>query len=343
MITILLPIRNEEKYIGNCLNSVLNQEQVQDEMEILVIDGMSEDKTREIVAGYQKSNPNIRLIDNPQKIVPAALNSGILQARGEFILRVDGHCVVAPNYVANIIQHLQRDDVDGVGGNFHSIGEDLLSSVIALATSSRFGVGNSAHRTETGQTMWVDTAGYTAYPRSTIRKFGLFDEELVRNQDDEYNFRVRAGGGKILLANDVHITYYNRGSLQKLWRQYYQYGFWKVRVLQKHPRQMSLRQFAPPLFVLSLFTALLLTCIVPGGWVALAALLLTYGVANLTASILTARAHGWHNFWLLPITFLTLHISYGFGFLVGLFKFWNRWGDRTGKERPFPSSQSGER
>jgi hypothetical protein len=223
------------------------------------------------------------------------------------------------------VAHIKNEGVDGVGGSMRSIGEDHISQVIALAMSAKFGVGSSSFRTETGQTKLVDTVPFPAYTRQIVERVGLYDEELVRNQDDEYNYRIRKAGGKILLVAVIRSTYYARGSLKKLWRQYFQYGFYKVRVLQKHPRQMSPRQFVPPLFVSALLLSLLLSLIFPWGWIPLVGLVGLYLIANLAASFLTAREVGWHYLPLLSLAFTTLHISYGLGFLAGLVKFWKRW------------------
>lgn len=333
-ISILIPMRNEVAYIQRCLQAVLAQNYPPDKTEILIADGISTDGSRLVLQELIKSHAHIHLFDNPGQIVPTGLNILIPKASGEILIRVDGHCVIAPDYIANCVEHLQQNGVDGVGGPMHSIGEDSTSEVIALAMSSKFGVGNSSFRTETGQTKLVDTVPFPAYTREIIEKVGLYDEELVRNQDDEYNYRIREIGGRILLAQDVQSTYFSRGSLKKLWHQFYGYGFWKIRVLQKHPRQMSLRQFIPPAFVLSLFLAFFLTIISSWGWVFLVGILGTYLIANLTAACLTAHGKGLKVFFLLPHAFLIIHISYGLGFLVGLFKFWNRWGDKTGRIPP---------
>ncbi len=329
-ISILIPIRNEAAYIQRCLQAVLAQDYPAELMEILIADGMSTDDTRSIVHKLQSEYSHISLFDNPQHIVPTGLNSLIPQAKGDILIRVDGHCVIESGYVSNCVRYLQKEGVDGVGGPMHSIGEDFTSEVIALAMSSKFGVGNSSFRTETGQTKLVDTVPFPAYTRTIIEKVGLYDEELVRNQDDEYNYRIREAGGKILLAQDIRSTYYSRGSLKKLWKQYFGYGFWKVRVLQKHPRQMSLRQFVPLTFILAILVSLLLTFIFSWGCFFLVGVLGAYLLANLFASYLTAKGKGFKVFCLLPPAFATIHISYGLGFLLGLFKFWNRWGDKVG-------------
>lgn len=330
MISLILPIRNEENFISRNIDSILAQDYPQDQIEILIVDGMSTDKTREIVRTYQQTHTNIYLIDNPGKIVPIGMNLALRRVKGDIVIRIDGHCVIASDYVYNCVHHLQQDGVDGVGGPMRSIGEDLVSEVTALAMSSKFGVGNSSFRTEAGVTKLADTVPFPAYTRAIIEKVGLYDEELVRNQDDEYNYRIREAGGKILLADDVKSEYYSRGSLRKLWKQYFQYGFWKVRVLQKHPRQMSLRQFVPLAFVIALTLTFVLCVVVSWGWLTLSILLAVYLLANLAASIITASGQGFTKVLLLPLAFAIIHLSYGLGFLVGLFSFWNRWGDKHG-------------
>jgi len=330
-VTIILPVRNEGNYIRATLDGVLAQDYPVEQMKILIADGMSTDNTRKIINDYQLKHTNIILLDNPGRIVPTGMNIALKQAQGDIIIRVDGHCIIAPDYVRKCVEHLENDEVDGVGGPMETIGENKLSETIAIAMSSPFGVGNSAFRTTSGKTMLADTVPFPAYTRSIIQKAGLYDEELVRNQDDEYNYRIRELGGKLLLAEDVRSKYYSRGSFRKLWKQYYQYGFYKVRVLQKHPLQMSLRQFVPPLFVLSLLAALILTLTTKWGWITLAVIAGSYILANLTASIITSAKRGWRHMWLLPVVFTIIHLSYGSGFLAGLFKFLNRWGDKTGK------------
>lgn len=330
-ISILIPVRNEVRYIPRCLQAVADQDYPSDHIEVLIADGISDDGTFELLQDWAGQAEYRYVFQNPGKIVPTGLNMLIPKARGDVLIRVDGHCVIAPDYVSNCVRHLQSDGVDGVGGPMHSIGEDHISQVTALAMSSKFGVGNSSFRTETGQTKLADTVPFPAYTRAIIEKVGLYDEELVRNQDDEYNYRIRAAGGKILLAEDVRSDYYSRGLLKKLWKQYFQYGFWKVRVLQKHPHQMSLRQFIPLAFVLALILTVLLSLLAPWGWKALLALLAAYLLANLSASIVTASGQGFKKLLLLPVAFVIIHFSYGLGFLVGLFNFWNRWKDKKGQ------------
>lgn len=327
-VTLVMPVRNEGGFITCSLGAVLAQDYPSDRMEVIVADGMSNDGTREAIRSLQTRYPSLQLIDNPGRIVPTGLNAALSQARGEIIVRVDGHCEIAPDYVSRCVEHLLRDGVDGVGGPIETIGENFCAQAIALAMSSSFGVGGSAFRTVKDRSMLVDTIAFPAYTRRAIEKAGLFDEELIRNQDDEYNYRLRELGGKLLLSPDIRSRYYSRGSLRSLWRQYFQYGYWKVRVMQKHPGRMQPRQFIPLLFVVALFGALLIAPFsVAGRWL-LGSVAGAYLVANLMASVMTARKEKWRLLPLLPVTYATLHLAYGFGFLVGLAKFWNRWGDR---------------
>lgn len=330
-VSLVFPIRNESAFITRSLCAILEQNYSPAQMEIIIVDGMSTDNTSNIVRDFSMRHPQLKVhvFDNPGKIVPTGMNIALQQAKGEIIIRVDGHCIIAPDYVRNCVEHIQNEKVDGVGGPMETIGETYMAQAIAIGMSSPFGVGNSAFRTSSGKSMLADTVPFPAYTHQIIRRAGLYDEELVRNQDDEYNYRIRELGGRILLAEDVRSTYFSRSSVKGLWRQYFQYGFWKVRVLQKHPLQMSPRQFAPPLFVLALiasicfaFSAFLLPLapLVP----------LLYLLSNLLASIWTASQRGWKYLWLLPVVFAILHLSYGTGFLVGLVKFWNRWGDNKG-------------
>ena len=293
MITVILPVYNEGQKIRLALNAILAQDFQKERLEILIADGMSTDETRTIIREYQQDHKNILLIDNPGKIVPTALNTAMIFARGEIIIRIDGHCIISPDYVSNCVAHIFKDKVDGVGGPMETIGETPLSETIAVAMSSQFGVGDFAFRTTNGYTRYADTVPFPAYTREIIQRVGLYDEDLIRNQDDEYNYRIRELGGKILMASDVKSKYYSRGSLSKLWKQYFQYGFYKVRVLQKHPRQMRLRQFIPLAFVLVLIVSLLAALLFPIGRSLLALVGSSYLLANLIASFLTALKKSW--------------------------------------------------
>jgi glycosyltransferase involved in cell wall biosynthesis len=323
-VSVIMPVRNEAAYIERSLGSVLAQDYPADRMEILVVDGLSDDGTREAVLAYQEVHPHIQLLDNPARIVPPGLNLGIRRARGEIVVRVDGHCEIAPDYVSRCVQHLCEDEVDAVGGPIETIGETAEAEAIALAMSSWFGVGGSAFRTIDDRAMLVETVAFPAYRRETLQRLGPFDEELVRNQDDEYNYRLIKAGGKILLSPDIRSRYYSRSSLSKLWRQYYQYGFWKVRVMQKHPRQMRWRQFVPAAFVAGLAGSLLAGVFWRPFRLVAALIVVLYALANSAASFSVAARRGRPHAGRLLLIHPIMHVSYGLGFLAGLVHFADR-------------------
>jgi succinoglycan biosynthesis protein ExoA len=337
MVSAILPVRNEEGFIVQALSAVLAQDYPADRLEILVVDGDSSDHTRTIVEGIINLAPGrIRLIDNADRIVSTGLNAAIEAATGEVIVRVDGHCEIAPDYIRRAVDRLSRDGVECVGGRLDTIGETHRARVIAAAMSAPFGVGGSAFRSGGAVSSLTDTVAFPAFTRAALQRAGPFDEELIRNQDDEYSYRLRRLGGRILLANDLHARYYSRASFRGLWRQCRQYGYWKVRVLQKHPWQMRPRQAVPALFVACLAIAATLFFLTTSraALALLALILVSYFTAAIVASWRTVgrTARGWRDLlpWL-PLTFATMHVAYGIGSLVGFVAFWRRWG-RIGHE-----------
>jgi succinoglycan biosynthesis protein ExoA len=315
LITIIMPIRNEARYIARALNAVLAQDYPADKMEILVVDGMSEDGTRETVAAMAVREPRVRFMDNPERIVPTALNRGVRAAQGEIIIRVDGHAVIAPDYLRRCVETLAVIDADCVGGPIQTVGETPRACGIALAQSSPFGVGNAAFRYACKE-RYVDTLAFGAYRREVFDRIGLFDPALVRNQDDEFNLRLIRAGGKIWLCPMIQSTYYARSSLCSLWKQYFAYGFWKVRVIQKHGRPASWRHLVPAAFVLALLTAAGMSVLVPSYQWSLT-VLLPYSLVLLFTSLWLAARNGWQYAPLLPLAFVTMHVGYGLGFLIG--------------------------
>jgi glycosyltransferase involved in cell wall biosynthesis len=328
-VSVIMPVRNEEPFIARSLSCVLAQDYPRDRIEIIVSDGMSTDGTRETIRRLQQQRPNLHLIDNVGKIAPTGLNAALRQARGDVVIRVDGHCEIARDYASQCVKHLFREHADAVGGPIETIG---CTAAIALAMSSGFGVGGTAFRTVKDRTMLVDTVAFPAYTRAAIEKTGQFDEEMVRNQDDEYNYRLRKLGGRILLSPTIRSRYYSRPSLRSLWRQYYQYGYWKVRVLQKHPFQMSWRQFVPPLFVAALVLSSIAALFSSAGRALVGLVAGSYLLANLAASFLVAGRNSWKALPQLPVIFAILHLSYGLGFLVGLLRFRKLWGKPQAKQ-----------
>ncbi len=325
-VSVIMPVRNEEKFIDRGLGAVIAQDYPSERFEVLVVDGMSDDNTRDRVRRLQDAAvwPRIRLLDNPDRIVPYALNAGLAEAGGEVIVRVDGHCEIASDYLSRSVEALSAHDAGCVGGPITTLGDGFVSEAIAIAMSSFFGVGGSPFRVGSERVREVDSVAFPAWPRQVMDHAGPFDEELVRDQDDEYSYRLRKLGYRILLIPEIRCRYYSRGSLWSLGQQYLQYGFWKVRVLQKHPRQMKARQFAPPTFVAWLLASALAAWTVPGA-MALALSVGVYLAADLAASAALARRHGWRYLLILPAVFPCLHLGYGSGFLAGLVRFAGRW------------------
>src|SRR6267143_6471971 len=325
-VSIIMPVRNEERAIARVLECLLAQDYPTDRMEIIVADGMSADGTRALVSAAAAGDSRIRWIDNPRRIMPSGFNLGLKAAKGDIIIMMGGHTELAPDYVRTSVALLQKGLADCVGGPMKTVGETSVAQAISLAMSSRFGVGGSAFRIGCSERKYADTVAFGTYTRDIMERAGPLDEEFVRNQDDEFNYRLRKLGGKILITPELHSRYTSRSSIPSLWRQYFQYGYWKVRVLQKHPRQMQLRQFVPAVFVFSLLASLILAVVRPAMGVRVMLLVGgSYLLTMLFVSTFLAFRSKWRLAPALALSFPVLHFSYGSGFLVGLAKFCNRW------------------
>lgn len=328
-VSVILPVRNECAFIEQGLGAILSQSYPAERIEVLVVDGMSEDGTRDIVRSYIRHNPerSIRLFDNPARFAPQAFNIGIQEARGDVVIIVGGHSQIASDYVRECVRALNATGADCVGGLLNTVGQTRVARAISLAQSSPFGVGGVAFRTGVEKGTFVDTVAFGAYRKEVFQRIGLFDEELVRNQDDEFNFRLTQAGGRIWLEPAVRSVYYSRASLSRLWHQYFQYGAYKVRVMQKRGAVPAWRHLVPCMFVVALMLSLLLTLVTGQLWWALV-VMLPYLVANVTASTWAAR-RDWGTLPLLPFAYGILHLAYGTGFLAGLRRWRGRWHENT--------------
>jgi glycosyltransferase involved in cell wall biosynthesis len=340
-VTVIVPCRNEERYLAACLDSILAGTYPHDRLEILVVDGHSDDRTPQIAAAYAAVHACVRLLDNPRRIVPTALNIGIAAATGDVISRMDAHVVYPPDYLTRLIAALRDTEADNVGGRILTAPANgsPLARAIAVALAHPLGVGNSYFRIGTAERRWVDTVAFGCYRRDVFRRVGVFDEELVRNQDDEFNHRLIAAGGRILLLPDVTATYYARASRRDVARMYYQYGYFKPLAARKLGRVMTVRQLVPPVFVTSLVGGAALAILWPPAAVLWGALLATYAAAVIGASARVIRTHGVRCAFALLTVFPILHLSYGFGFLRGL---WNMVGGgrrSAGDATAFPLSR----
>lgn len=322
MISVICPIYNEEKYIAKCIDSIIAQDYPKDDMEILFVDGMSSDRTREIVAEYQESYPFIRLLDNPKKIVPCAMNIGIKSAKGDIIIRLDGHALYPSDYFSQLVKwHQKLPDAWNVGGvcDTKVVNSTPVSEAIAKVMSDKFGVGNSTFRTGAKEEyLQVDTVPFGAYKTFVFEKIGLYNEQLVRVQDIELNKRLKHAGGKIYLVPSIHCTYIPRDNYKAFYKNRYLTGYWVIKTcyITKTTKNLGLRHFIPALFVLSLVLPLFLGFIWWPFFMVTAVVALLYLGAMLCRSIMINDEKT--NVWSLLKAFCCIHFSYGWGSLAAI-------------------------
>ena len=320
MLSVICPVYNEEKYIGHCINSILRQDYPTEDMEVIFADGMSTDATRSIVASYAARYPFIRLIDNPDRRVSQGMNRAIGACRGDVVIRLDAHAEYPGNYFSRRVEALAELGAENVGGVCITLpcAETDTSRAIAAVLSTPFGMGNSTFRVGTDRIKEVDTVPFGCWHRSLFDRIGLFDTDLVRNQDDEFNGRIIRHGGRIFLLPDVQIKYYARDKIKKVARMFYQYGLFKPLVNKKLGSPATARQFVPVALVVGLAAgAVLSLCWSAFAWVygagvllyLLTALAVSVGSGGSLRKILT---QAW--------TYVVVHVCYGAGYLDGLFR-----------------------
>jgi succinoglycan biosynthesis protein ExoA len=320
LVSVILPCRNEAGYIQDCLKSILAQEIPDGDFEILVVDGVSNDGTREFLERFCAENPKVRLLNNPGRIVSTGLNTALREARGEVIVRMDAHTVYAPDYIKQCLAVLRETGADNVGGPMRTTATTYKERAIRAVFHSPFAVGG-ARSHNPGYEGYVDTVIYGCWRKSIFDRVGNFDEDLVRNQDDEHNLRISRNGGKIYQSPRIHSWYHVRNSFRALLRQYMQYGYWKVLVIRNHRLPASIRHIIPGGFV-GTFALLLIAGLfwrpAFGGATILAAL---YLAAVVVASMVTAFRSEWKLLPLLPLAFACFHLGYGYGSIRGVLDF----------------------
>jgi GT2 family glycosyltransferase len=316
----VIACRNERADIEACVRSALAQQVPPGGIEFIIADGRSDDGTRDLLMRLAQQDPRVRVIDNPDRIVAAGLNAAIRAARGKIIVRMDAHTEYAPDYVDQCLAVLRETAADNVGGPARTKARSYMQGVIAAAYHSPFAVGGARFHNPDYEGC-VDTVTYGCWRREVFERIGLFDEELVRNQDDELNLRLTKAGGKIWQSPRIKSWYAPRPSLRSLCRQYLQYGYWKVRVIQKHRLPASWRHLVPGGFLLSLVLLGLLALWWPVAFWSLLSLVSLYLMAAVVASFPAAARHGWRTLPLLPLVFACYHFSYGCGFLRGIMDF----------------------
>ena len=312
-VSVIIPIYNEAAYIERCVNSLVRQTFPGERIEWLFIDGMSSDDTVEKLMAFS-SSLNLQILKNKKRLVPYALNIGVQHAHGDYIIRMDAHAEYPENYIEKCVYYLEHTDADNVGGTVLTVGKGFIGEANADILSSKFGVGNSAFRTgcESG---YVDTVPFGAFRREIFEKIGLFNPDLPRSEDNDFNSRIRANGGKVYMAADIQTTYYCRDTVKGLLKQAVKNGNALFLTLRKNPSAMRVRHYIPFIFVLSLLVGSLLGVFVLFIRWALAAEGVLYVGMDILFSLTNGKKnHFVYKFFIYPL----FHISYGIGSFIGL-------------------------
>lgn len=324
LVSVIIPCYNEQATIRLLLEAIDQQTFPRSDIEVIIADGMSTDQTRAVVADFQREHPElaVRLVDNPRRVIPAALNCALNAAGGSYVVRLDAHSVPARDYIERCVTALASGLGENVGGvwEIRARGSGLMERAIAVAAAHPFGVGDALYRF-TNQAAYVDTVPFGAFRRDVFDTYGGFDEDLLTNEDYEFNARLRQQGGRIWLDPQIRSTYFARSSLQALARQYWRYGFWKWRMLRRYPATLRWRQGLPPLFVLSLAGWLVLALFWrPALWLLLAQLAVYFAVLVLGAVPAARKNRDAGLALAVPLAIACMHISWGAGFLWSMIK-----------------------
>lgn len=321
-VSVVMPLYNEERYISNCIDSLLQQDYPKENMEWIFVDGCSTDNTVKILEDYKKKFPDlIHIYSNENKTVPYAMNIGIANATGKYIVRLDAHADYSNNYISRCVHYLDKTDADNVGGVAETKSKGFVGNAIAMMLSSKFGVGNSQFRTN-GSSGYVDTVPFGAFRKEVFERLGGYDERLTRNQDNEMNYRIRKNGGKIYLSEEIRFSYYCRDSIKGISDMAIKNGMWNVITMKLCPGSMGIRHFIPFVFLMSLVFLIPLSfvnCIFRLGLISEVVL---YGVLDIIFSV--KASHEKRYVPLVLILFPIFHLTYGFGSLKGIFRLFDR-------------------
>ncbi len=315
-VSVVVPCRNEVKFLGRTLDSILAGDYPAERMEVIVADGMSEDGTRELIAQYAERDGRMRMIDNPERMTPVALNRAIAAAKGEIIVRIDGHAEVSANYVSRAVHYLETTEAWNVGGVMRVVArsDGFFADAIVVALSHRFGVGNAEYRFGGGEPRWVDTVQGGCWRREVFTRIGGFNERLERTQDMEFNLRLKAAGGKVLMIPDIRYDYFARTGFWAFTRHNFWNGEWAVLpFLHSDVIPVSPRHLAPLVFALALMFGM---AVAPWSWWVLAMFAGPYALSNIGVSMAAARSL--KMLFTLPLAFASLHLGYGFGSVAGV-------------------------
>jgi len=321
MISVIIPTFNERDYIERSVGSILRQEPPPGGLEVIVVDGISDDGTRDILMSLASEHPELRIIDNPRRITPCAMNAGIRAARGCFVAILGGHAYYASDYLRTCDALLnEHPEACCVGGPIQSKGNSLFGRAVASVMAHPIGVGNAKHRFPSYEG-YAEGACYPVFRREVFEKVGLYDEHLIRNQDDELNYRLAKSGEKVFISPRAQVTYFVRETPSQLFRQYFNYGYWRVAVLRKHRLPASLRQLVPPAFMLLMLAIGMLAFSLPGDWRFLGGVLpAIYGGTLLLVGAGEVGRAGWRVALLFPVAVAIMHSAYAVGFVSALLK-----------------------
>lgn len=318
LISVVMPLYNEEKYISSCIESLLQQDYPLVNMEWLFVDGMSTDKTKKILLKYEQDYPRlIKVFDNPYKTVPYAMNIGIKNSKGKYIIRLDAHAEYSQDYIRKCVYYLDTTQADNVGGIAETKSKGFVGEAIALMLSSKFGVGNSQFRTN-GHSGYVDTVPFGAFRREVFDRWGGYDERLTRNQDNEMNYRIRKNGGKIYLSDEIKFSYYCRDSIKGIADMAVKNGMWNIITMRLCPGSMGIRHFIPLIFLLSLILLPILSFINIRFLSVFVCELILYVVLDIYFALKTSKKVKY--ILMVAVLFPIFHITYGFGSLTGIVK-----------------------
>lgn len=324
MISLIIPCRNEEKFIDKCLDSVVDQDYPKDNLEVLVVNGMSEDATGQIVKNYSEKHSFIKLLENPKKITPCALNIGIKSAKGEIIIRMDAHATYQNDYISKCVKYLYEYNADDVGGTMVTLPREdtFIGRAIVKVLTSRFGVGNSDFRTGVKEPKETDTVFGGCYRKSVFEKIGLFNENLSSSQDMEFNRRLKKSGGKIMLFPDIVSYYYTRSDFLSFSKNNFRSGIWAIYPMKfVNHLPVRLRHLIPLFFVAGMFGSLILSFFIPLFFYLFLAITISYLLASVYFSGKIAfQEKNFRYFFIMPIIFTSLHLAYGLGSIVGLIR-----------------------
>ena len=326
LLSIIIPTHNEVRNIKKAIQSCLNQKRIDtNQVEIIIADGNSTDGTQEVVKSMMIGN-QIKLILNQFKYMPHGFNMGLTIASGKYIMVMSGHSILEKDYISNALNSIIKYDVECVSGSMDTIQENYIGKIIGISQSTFFGVGNSTFRINKDEGKYVDTGVFGFYKSKVFLQIGGMDEELIKNQDDEFNFRLIQNGGKIWFDPSIKSKYFSRSTFFKLFKQYFYYGFYKVRVFQKRRGVGSIRQLIPAFFVITLLVSILLKVLTNNS----AYFILFFGVYIFMNFIFSSisikdRNENYLSIPFLQLSYFILHFSYGSGFVLGLIYFMGMW------------------